>query len=206
MPTGQYGFAAGAISDQTLLLQDIRSELEVYNKTIDPWVDRLTEPTIRQTLRVAQAPKSFRQKADGGSSNSSNVVYRLLSVPFRTYDLTSEFTIEWLQDALASDVMSEMAAAIAGDVELVNALFFAALFFAAPFFAEVFFAAAFLAGAFFTRCFFTGAFFTGAFFAAALARGAGGLPVRAYMPAPMPAAARAARGAGAAGALSTPRS
>jgi len=128
MPTGQYGFAAGAISDQTLLLQDIRSELEVYNKTIDPWVDRLTEPTIRQTLRVAQAPKSFRQKADGGSSNSSNVVYRLLSVPFRTYDLTSEFTIEWLQDALASDVMSEMAAAIAGDVELVNALFFAALF------------------------------------------------------------------------------
>src|SRR4051812_10561903 len=128
MPTGQQGYAGGAIADQTQLLQDIRSELAVYNKTADPWVERLSERTVRQTLRVAQAPKSFRQKADGGNSNSSNVVYRLLSVPFKTYDLNSEFTIEWLQDALASDVMGEMAAAIAGDVELVNALFFAAMF------------------------------------------------------------------------------
>jgi|SRR5579872_686089 len=128
MPTGQLGFAAGAIADQTQFLQDIRSELAVYNKTADPWVARLCERTIRQTLRVAQAPKSFRQKADGGTANSSIVVYRLLSVPFRTYDLNSEFTVEWLQDALPSDVMAEMASAIAGDVELVNALFFAALF------------------------------------------------------------------------------
>src|SRR5690348_5203548 len=114
MPTGQNGYAAGAIADQTLLLQDIRSELAIYNRTIDPWVDRLTEPTIRQTLRVAQAPKSFRQKADGGMANSSQVVYRLLSVPFKSYDLNSDFTIEWLQDAIESDVMAEMAAAIAG--------------------------------------------------------------------------------------------
>ncbi len=128
MPTGQQGYAAGAIADQTQLLQDIRSELAIYNKTADPWVDRLSERTVRQSLRVAQAPKSFRQKADGGNSNSSNVVYRLLNVPFKTYDLNSEFTVEWLQDALPSDVMSEMSAAIAGDVELVNALFFAALF------------------------------------------------------------------------------
>ena len=128
MPTGQNGIAAGAISDQLQLLQDIRSELAIYNKSIDPWVDRLSEKTIRQTLRVAQAPKSFRQKADGGNSNSSNVVYRLLNVPFKTYDLNSEFTVEWLQDALPSDVMAEMAAAIAGDVELVNALFFASMF------------------------------------------------------------------------------
>jgi hypothetical protein len=128
MPTGLSGYAGGAISDQTLLLQDIRSELAVYNKTADPWIDRLSEKTTRQTLRVAQAPKSFRQKADGGSSNSSNVVYRLLTVPFRTYDLNSEFTVEWLQDALPSDVLGEMAAAIAGDVELVNALFFASMF------------------------------------------------------------------------------
>jgi hypothetical protein len=128
MPTGISGFTGGAISDQTLLLQDIRSELAVYNKTADPWVDRLSEKTIRQTLRVAQAPKSFRQKADGGSANSANVVYRLLSVPFKSYDVNSEFTIEWLQDALSSDILSEMAAAIAGDVELVNALFFASLF------------------------------------------------------------------------------
>ena len=128
MPTGQQGYTSGAIADQTQLLQEIRSELAIYNKTIDPWVDRLSEKTIRQTLRVAQAPKQFRQKADGGSSNSSNVVYRLLSVPFRTYDLNSEFTIEWLQDALPSDVIAEMSAAIAGDMELVNALFFAAIF------------------------------------------------------------------------------
>jgi hypothetical protein len=128
MPTGQYGFGAGAINDQTLLLQDIRSELAVYNKSADPWIDRLSEKTVRQTLRVAQAPKSFKHKADGGSANSSNVVYRLLNVPFASYDLNSEFTIEWLQDALSSDVMAEMAGAIAGDVELVNALFFASLF------------------------------------------------------------------------------
>lgn len=127
MPTGQQGYAGGAIFDQTQLLQDIRSELTLYNKTVDPWVERLSEPTVKQTLRVAQAPKSFRQKADGGNANSSNVVYRLLSVPFKTYDLNSEFTIEWLQDALASDVMAEMSGAIAGDVELVNALFFAAV-------------------------------------------------------------------------------
>ena len=127
MPTGQQGYTGGAIADQLQLLQDIRSELAIYNKTVDPWVDRLSERTIRQTLRVAQAPKTFRQKADGGNSNSTSVVYRLLNVPFKTYDLNSEFTVEWLQDALASDVMAEMSAAIAGDVELVNALFFAAL-------------------------------------------------------------------------------
>ena len=128
MPTGISGYTGGAISDQTLLLQDIRSELAVYNKTSDPWIGRLCEPTIRQTLRVAQAPKSFRQKADGGSANSSNVVYRLLTVPFKSYDLNSEFTIEWLQDALHTDVMAEMAASIAGDVELCNALFYASMF------------------------------------------------------------------------------
>lgn len=128
MPTGQQGYGGGAISDQTLLLNDIRTELSVYNRTMDPWVARLSEPTFRQTLRVAQAPKQFRQKADGGSANSSNTQFRSLSVPFKSYDLNSEFTIEWLQDALDSDVFAEMAAAIAGDVELVNALFFAAMF------------------------------------------------------------------------------
>lgn len=127
MPTGQYGYSGAAIADQTQLLQEIRTELAIYNKTADPWIDRLSEKTIRQTLRVAQAPKQFRQKADGGSSNSSNVVYRLLNVPFKSYDLSSEFTIEWLQDALGSDVMTEMAGAIAGAVELENALFFASM-------------------------------------------------------------------------------
>ena len=128
MPTGISGFTSGAISDQTQLLMDIRTELGIYNKTQDPWVDRLSEPTIRQVLRVAQAPKSFRQKADGGSANSTNTVYRTLSIPFKTYDLSTEYTTEWLQDALSSDVMAEMQAAVAGDVELVNALFFASMF------------------------------------------------------------------------------
>jgi hypothetical protein len=118
----------GAIFDQTLLLQDIRDNLQTYNMTIDPWVAALSEQTIRQTIRANQGPKAFTRKADGGNANSRNAVYRLLNVPFATYDMNSEFTIEWLQDALPSDVMTEMRAAIAGDVELVNALFFAALF------------------------------------------------------------------------------
>lgn len=128
MPTGQHGYSDGAIFDQTQLLMDIRNNLQTYNMIVDPWVSKLSQPTIRQTLRVNQAPKSFTQKADGGNANSRNAVYRLLNVPFKTYDLNSEFTVEYLQDALPSDIMTEMTAAIAGDVELVNALFFAALF------------------------------------------------------------------------------
>jgi hypothetical protein len=126
--SGQYGYAGGAINDQTLLLRDIRDGLAVYNKTVDPFVDRLSEMTTRQTLRVSQAPKTFRLKADGGSGESQRATYRDLNVPFKTYDLNSEFTVEWLQDALASDVMNEMATAIAGDVQLVNSLFYAAIF------------------------------------------------------------------------------
>lgn len=127
MPTGQNGYAAGAIYDQTLLLQDIRNGLAVYNKTQDPIIALFSEETIRQTLRVSQAPKSFRQKADGGRSNSQNTVHRLLNVPFGTYDMTSEFTVEYLQDALPSDIMAEVDAGIAGDVELTSALFWQAV-------------------------------------------------------------------------------
>jgi len=128
MPTGQQGYTGGAIYDQTLLLADIRSELALYNKTVDPWVARLSEHTIAEKLRVAQAPKSFRQKADGGSAVSSNVSFRTLNIPYKSYDLGSDFTVEWLQDALLSDIAAEITAAIAGDVELVNALFFASMF------------------------------------------------------------------------------
>jgi hypothetical protein len=128
MAVGQQGYAMGAIADQTLLLQDIRSGLAVYNQQVDPWIARLAEPTIRQTLRVSQAPKQFRLKGDGGSSNSERTAYRTLNVPFNTYDLNSEFTVEWLQDALPSDIMNEMTTAIAGDVELINGLFFSSIF------------------------------------------------------------------------------
>jgi hypothetical protein len=51
-----------------------------------------------------------------------------LNVPFKSYGLSSEFTIQWLQDALSSDVMNELATAVAGDVQLVNSLFWASVF------------------------------------------------------------------------------
>jgi hypothetical protein len=128
MSTGQQGYAGGAIADQTLLLQDIRNGLGAYNMSLDPVIAALSEQTIRETLRVSQAPKAFRRKADGGMSNSERSVYRRLSVPFETYDLNSEFTIEWLQDALDSDIMTERDTAVAGDIELVHALFWTTIF------------------------------------------------------------------------------
>ena len=125
---GQNGYAQGAISDQTQLLQDIRNGLAVYNQTIDPVVDTLSEQTIRQTLRVSQAPKTFMLKPDKGRTPSVNQVYRLLTVPFKTYALSTDFSVEWLQDALDSDIMGEMSSAMAGDAELVNSLFYQAIF------------------------------------------------------------------------------
>ena len=92
MPLGQNGYAGGAIADQTLLLRDIRTELSLYNLSPDPWLAELVQPTIRQTLHVAQGPKAFRSKADGGKSVSELTVYRDLNVPFKSYDLNSDFT------------------------------------------------------------------------------------------------------------------
>ena len=128
MATGIQGYAQGAIYDQTLLLRDIRDGLAVYNRTESPLLAALSEPTTRETLRVSQGPKSFRQAADGGKGVSERAVYRDLSVPFKSYDLSSEFTVQWLQDALPSDIMGEMDTAIAGYVELVEALFWASVF------------------------------------------------------------------------------
>lgn len=125
--TGQQGFAGGAIADQTLLLQEIRDGLAHYNTTDDPLIALFTERTTRETLRVSQAPKSFRKKADGASPDSDRSTYRLLTVPFESYALTSEFTIEWLQDALASDIQNELRTAMLGDVELVRSLFWQAV-------------------------------------------------------------------------------
>lgn len=123
MQTGIQGYSGGAISDQTLLLRDIRDGLVIYNSKVSPIVALFAEPTIREKLRVNQAPKSYRLKADGGNSESTRSTYRDLNVPFKTYDLNSEFTIEWLQDALDSDVMNEMRTAMLGDIELVESLF-----------------------------------------------------------------------------------
>jgi hypothetical protein len=125
---GINGYSVGAIADQTLLLQDIRDGLSVYNMQMDPIVDQFSEQTVRQTLRVSQAPKQFTKKADGGRAEDSKSLYRKLNVPLVTYDLSSEFTVEWLQDALSSDVITEMNSAMAGDVELCNSLFYQACF------------------------------------------------------------------------------
>jgi hypothetical protein len=125
---GIQGYSGGAIADQTLLLQDIRDGLVMYNTTEDPMIAMFTEPTIRQTLRVSQAPKQFARSADGGRAEDSKMLYRLLNVPFNDYDLMSEFTVKWIQDALSSDVINEVNGAIAGDTELCNSLFYQAIF------------------------------------------------------------------------------
>lgn len=125
---GTDNFTQGAIVDQTLLLQVIRDGLGVYNTTVDPVVAQYSEDTIRQTLRVSQAPKTFVRDADGGNPENSKMVYRLLNVPLDDWALSSEFTIKWLQDALPSDVVNETEGALRGDVELQNTLFFRSIF------------------------------------------------------------------------------
>lgn len=131
MAINQYGvnnYQQGAIVDQTLLLQDIRDGLGVYNTSVDPVVALFSEDTIRQTLRVSQAPKVFQRNADGGSPESSKMLYRLLNVPIDDWDLSSQFTVKWLQDALPSDIVAEVDGAMRGDVELINALFHRTVF------------------------------------------------------------------------------
>lgn len=128
MANKQIGYGDGFVSDQTELLQIAVDGLAVYNKTIDPIVDMLSQEVYRQTMRVNQAPKHFKRKAEGITSNSQASVYRLLNAPLDAYDLNSEFTIEGLQDMLPSDIETERNAAIAGDAELVNTLFFQSMF------------------------------------------------------------------------------
>lgn len=125
---GVNAFAQGAISDQTLLLQNIVDGLGVYNSVPDPDILAMSDLTIRQDSRISQAPKAFGKHADGGSQLSSRNVYRIITTPLVSYDLSSDFTVEWLQDALDSDVRNELEAAILGDVELVEAAAHYAMF------------------------------------------------------------------------------
>jgi hypothetical protein len=125
---GVNNFQQGAIVDQTLLLQEIRDGLGVYNTQQSPVIDMFSEQTVRQTLRVSQAPKQFKRDADGGSPESQKAVYRLLNVPLDDWGLGSEFTVKYLQDALPSDIINEVDSAMRGDVELVDALFWRAVF------------------------------------------------------------------------------
>lgn len=125
---GINNFMSGAIVDQTLLLQDIRDGLSVYNTAIDPVVDMFSEQTIREVLRVSQAPKTFSRDAEGGTPESTKMLYRKLNVPMEDWSLGSQFTVKWLQDALPSDIMNEVDGAMRGDVELMNALFYRTCF------------------------------------------------------------------------------
>jgi hypothetical protein len=122
------GYGDGEIADQTLLLQDIVDGLVVYNRNPDPTIDRLSEMTIRDVSRIAQAPKRFVPKADGVNADSSRMLHREVLCPLKNWDASSEFSVEFLQDALASDVMDELNGAMIGNAELQNYLFFKAMF------------------------------------------------------------------------------
>ena len=125
--TGMGGYVDGAIADQTLLLQDIVDGLSTYNDQPLPYIAQFCAATERQVQRVPQAPKTFRRHADGAEPESQKMQYRTLTTPLGTWSLGSEFTTEYLQDALESDILAEMNGAILGDVELVNQLFFGAI-------------------------------------------------------------------------------
>lgn len=127
MPFGQNQYAQGFISDQTQLLQEIRDGLSIYNESVEAVVARFSELTTRQTSRVSQAPKPFSRKAPGAKTYSQRSTYRLLNAPLDSYELNSEFDVEWLQDALESDVRTELNAAMAGDAELQQSLFWQAV-------------------------------------------------------------------------------
>lgn len=126
--TGFSGFPDGAIADQTLLLQDIVDGLAAYNDQPLPYIEQFSAPTIREVQRVPQAPKTFGRHADGVEPESQKMQYRTLSAPLGTWSLGSEFTTEFLQDALESDILAEMNGSMLGDVELQNQLFFGAIF------------------------------------------------------------------------------
>lgn len=118
----------GFVASQTQLLHQAVNGLDVYNKNPDPLVNMLCEPYYKETVRVAQAPLGFERGGDGGPPNAKKVAYRLLSLPFETFDVAAEWTKAGLQDALESDVNATVNAAMAGDAELVNGMMFAALF------------------------------------------------------------------------------
>lgn len=120
---GLQGYSGGAIADQTLLLQEIQNGLGVYNGAVDPYIEMYTQMTQRENVRVSQAPKKFGKSADGGTPTNQRMLYRILATPLDDYDLSTEFTVKWLQDALSSDVVNEVNGAMLGDVQLLNSLF-----------------------------------------------------------------------------------
>lgn len=120
--------SVGYVADQTVLLQTAVDGLAVYNSAPDPVIENLTQLVTLETIRVPQAPKSFSPAGEGARTGDKSVVYRKLNTPLLDYELSSEFTVQWLQDALPSDITTEMEAAMKGDAELLEALFFGAMF------------------------------------------------------------------------------
>jgi hypothetical protein len=121
------GYLAGSIADQTQLLQDIKDGLSIYNQSPSPVVQIHAEDTIREVKRVSQSPLKFSRMADGGVAENSKQAYRLVQTPLESFDLSPEFTLLGLQDALPSDIDATMKGAMAGDVALVEAKFFECL-------------------------------------------------------------------------------
>lgn len=132
MPTfpsfGINGMVQGVIENQALLLQDIRDGLKVYNTGFDPFIGQFCETTIRQTLRVSQAPKQFGLASEGSNPLNQRQLFREINVPFLDYDLSTEWSIQGLQDMLVSDLAAEIESIYLGDMELLNSLFYQTLF------------------------------------------------------------------------------
>lgn len=121
-------FQEGTVADQTRLLQIAVDGLGVYNENPDPIIERLTARTIRETVRVSQAPLEFRKHADGGSGITTRAVLRLLSTPLLAYDLSEQFTVLALMDMREDELQYQIDAALRGDADLVNSLFWYAMF------------------------------------------------------------------------------
>ena len=118
----------GVIANQTLLLQEIGDGLSVYNQNPDPIIERLSRESIRQVERISQTPLAFGRHTDGVKPLDSKQAFRTLTTPLGDYDLSTEYTVKALQDMLVSDVRANLDGAMAGDAELLNALFFQAIF------------------------------------------------------------------------------
>jgi len=125
--SGFQGYLAGSVADQTQLLMDIRDGLSVYNAGNTPAIGRHADFTVREVTRVSQSPLKFSPMADGGNAENSRAIFRNIQTPLENFNLSPEFTLLWLQDALPSDVDATLRASILGDTQLMDAKFFECL-------------------------------------------------------------------------------
>jgi hypothetical protein len=128
MANGIVGRSQGYVADQTQLLQIAVDGLTVYNQTADPIISDFCQDVYHQQLRVSQAPKQFNRHSDGGAPEAQRQSYRLINAPLQDFDAGTPWTVIGLQDALPSDIQSDMDAIMAGDVERMEMEFFRCLF------------------------------------------------------------------------------